>query len=133
MKNLVVYYSKTGHTRNAAEKVIASLNCDKDEITYDAASKAVTASRNPANYDRVIVCCPIHAFNLPQPVALYLTINKDKIKSYSLLVTCRLGGLKSCVANATRILGKKPLASLKINANAIPAGKYDVRPIIQSS
>jgi hypothetical protein len=132
MKTLAVYYSKTGYTRNAAEKVIASLNCDKDEIKFDSTTKTVTASRDPGNYDRVIICCPIHAFNLPEPVALYLSMNKEKIKRYSLLVTCRIGGLMFCVGAATRILGKKPDASLKINARVIPSGKYDVRSLVKS-
>ena len=48
-KTLIAYFSKTGNTRQIAEKARDSIKCDIDEIAYDSQTKKIVWSRNPAD------------------------------------------------------------------------------------
>ncbi len=130
MKTLIAYYSKTGHTRQVAEKVQSALSCDLDEIQYNEQAHSVSSKLNPADYDRVILLCPIWAFHLPEPMTLYLRKQKEKIKSYRLAVTCDLFGLYGCVSGCKKILKKAPEAAVKIKSKAVLDGTYSIAEII---
>lgn len=127
MSTLITYFSKTGNSKNVALRLAEELGATLDEIAFD--EKAHTISDNaesPAEYNRVVLVCPIWAFNLPEPMSLYLKRHKDAIKQYSLIVTCSLGGLRGCVRGSTRILGHAPDQALKLKAKAVKSGSYSL-------
>lgn len=126
MKTLIAYYSKTGNTRKVAEAVKAARSCDMDEIKYDEEAHTVESEMNPADYDRVILMCPIWAFSLPEPMALYLERHKSEIRQYQLAVTCGLMGLRGCISGCKRILGVPPESAVKVRAKHIPGGAYSI-------
>ena len=130
MKTLVVYYSKSGNTRKVAEKVHAAIPCDVDEIQYNEKSHTATGKLNPANYDRVILMCPIWGFKLAEPMKVYLNQQKANIKRYRLAVTCGSMGLRGCISNCKKILGKAPETAVKIRAKTIPEGTYSISEIV---
>jgi len=130
MKTLIVYYSKSGNTRKVAEKVRTALSCDLDEIQYDQAAHAISSKLNPADYDRVILMCPIWGFRLSEPMALYLNQKKANINRCRLAVTCGSMGLRSCVSNCEKILGKSPETAVKITAKTIANDTFSIAEII---
>ena len=131
MKTLVVYYSKSGNTRAVAEKVQSALSCDVDEIRYQPKEHRVSSDLNPADYDLVILMCPIWAFRLSEPMALYLQQQKASIKRYRLAVTCGGFGLRGCVSDCKKILHTLPETTVKIKQKAIQDGTYSIDDMIK--
>ena len=92
MKSLVVYYSRTGNTKFAAQEIAAELGGDLEEIVdlqsrggtmgwltagRDATRSKLTEiaepKRNPADYDLVVVGTPIWAWSPSAAVRTYLS------------------------------------------------------------
>ncbi len=91
MKTLVVYYSRTGSTKNAAEHIAKQLGADLDELIdsknrmglwgwlmagRDALRKYTTTlmdiKKNPADYDLVIIGTPIWAGTITPAIRTYV-------------------------------------------------------------
>jgi flavodoxin len=98
MKTLVVYYTRTGNSKFAAEMIAAELGADIEEVIdlkkrqgrlaymscgRDAMSGKGTeiapTERNPAEYDLIILVQPVWAFS-PTP-AIRTYINKNDLAS----------------------------------------------------
>ncbi len=103
---LVVYYSRSGSTRNAAEKLAEYLDCDLAEIISKKSFKGpfgwlaggrlamkeepvgiIEPDKKPEDYDTVIVCGPVWGSNIAPPIRAYLLNNKTKFKNISYLLT----------------------------------------------
>lgn len=90
MRRLVVYFSRTGHSRAIAESLSKALDADVSEIVdlkkrtgpfsffqcaFDARQNKVSEiklDRNPADYDEVIVVSPIWGGMLPPAINAYV-------------------------------------------------------------
>ncbi|HLN45443.1 MAG TPA: flavodoxin [Candidatus Sulfotelmatobacter sp.] len=91
MKTLVVYYTRTGNSRFAAETIAAELGADVEEVVdlknrqgalaymscgRDAMSAKETeiaeTKRNPADYDLIIVVQPVWAWSPTPAIRTYL-------------------------------------------------------------
>jgi flavodoxin len=91
MKSLVVYYSRTGKTKFVAETIAAELGSDIEEIvdlksrdgkmgwmsaTQDASrgkeTQIAPTTKNPNNYDMLIIGTPVWAFTLTPAIKTYL-------------------------------------------------------------
>jgi hypothetical protein len=129
MKTLAVCYSKTGNTKTVAGAVVKKLGCDLDVLQYDEKTKMVTPSRDPAEYDRVVLLSPVWAFSLSEPMKLYLDAHSRGIKAYSLIVTCGLFGLGGCVGHCKKVIGRPPEKALKIKAKAVKQGSFSLSDI----
>ena len=130
MKTLIVYYSKSGNTRILAQKVQSALLCDLDEITYNNKEHKINNYLNPAHYGLVILMCPIWAFRLPEPMALYLRQQKASIGHYRLAVTCGGFGLRGCISGCQKILKARPETAVKIKQKDIKRDTYSIDDII---
>jgi len=126
MKELVVYYSKTGTTKKVADAVISGKECDFDELRYDEKAKTVSQAHDPSEYERVILLAPVWAFSLAEPMKLYLAKNKSKIKRYNLVVTCGAFGLRGCVNNCKKAIGRPPENALVFKAKNVKQGDFDI-------
>ena len=131
MKTLIVCYSKSGNTRTVAEKIHSELLSDLDVIQYNQKERTVSSKLNPADYDLVILMCPIWAFRLSEPMTLYLQQQKAYIKRYRLAVTCGGFGLRGCVSDCKKILNSLPEIGIKIKQKAIKKGTYNIDDIIR--
>ncbi|MFW6135019.1 MAG: flavodoxin family protein [Elusimicrobiota bacterium] len=99
-KVLVVYYSKTGHTRKIAQDIAKQLDADLEEISdqktrtglvgfvlggRDALTGKETSisemEKNPAEYDLVIFGSPIWAGNITPAIRTYINQYGDSIRS----------------------------------------------------
>ena len=125
MKILVVFYSKSGHTKKVAENLAKSLKADMDEIVdlkdrsgikscilggRDGMKGSLTeikTKKNPANYDLVILGTPIWAGNSTPAARTYVTKFKNKIKKLVIFVTADNSGPEKTVEVIEEIWGKK--------------------------
>lgn len=140
-KCLVVFFSRTGTTKKLAEAISIVMRCDIDEIKEakprtgllgyirsgrEAAMGSIVEienSKNPANYEVVIIGSPIWSSNVSSPVRSYLHKHKKSIKKAAFFCTC---GTKHGRAFETmqRISGKKPLATLCLLSGEVYMGGY---------
>ena len=131
MNTLVVYYSKTGNTKKIADIVINELDgCDCATLTFDEKAKTIEGAADPSGYERVILLSPVWAFSLAEPMKLYLKEFGKSVQSYSLIVTCGMVGLRGCVGNCVKAIGKQPLGSMKIKTRQLKTGKFDIKPML---
>jgi flavodoxin len=132
MRALVVYYSRTGTTREVAERISTLLGGEIEEIHdtvkrsgmigwlkagRDAGSRKLTTletvKTNPATYDIVLIGTPIWNHTLSTPVRTYISQYKGSFKKVAFF--CTAGGTKDSPFDEMELLcGKKPVATLKL-------------------
>ncbi len=127
---LIVYYSRTGSTRNAAEKLAQYLDCDLEEIIskkkfrgplgwisgVKLAMKEISVdiiepAKKPQDYKLIVVCSPVWASNMTPPVRTYLYKNKDKFNKISYLLTFKGGGHEKTLEKMS-VAGGNPVKSV---------------------
>ncbi|MDX9690902.1 MAG: flavodoxin domain-containing protein [Acholeplasmataceae bacterium] len=93
MKELIVFYSKTGNTRSIAERIKKVLTCETDEIkalSDDPNQTYVELTHAPDlnHYPHIIFGSPVHGFTLPKVTKAYLDgLNDLDGKTFDLFVT----------------------------------------------
>lgn len=129
MKTLVVFYSRSGHSRQMAQLIASGLNADIDEIIdqrdrsgikgwiiagRDAMKEYLTevkTTKNPSDYDLVIVGTPVWAGNSTPAVRTYVNQFKNQIKKVALFTTSGGATPEKTVAFLEKGLGQKSIAS----------------------
>jgi len=143
-KILIVFYSRTGTTKKIAEKLAQKLNSDIEEIKskknylgpigYLAAGREATLkkparieppTKNPANYDLVILGTPIWSFNISSPIRAYLENNKSQIKNAAFFCTMGGSGDIRSFAEMTKISGQTPEATLTFLTKEVVANQTE--------
>jgi flavodoxin len=133
MKTLIVYYSRTGTTKKAAEAIAKTLKAGIEEIVdmkkrsgwqnylssgRDALRKKLTEIRpiknNPKNYDMIILGTPIWAGRMAPAVRTYISQNKKAFKRVAFFCTMGGSGDKSAFKDMQESAGKKPEATLTL-------------------
>lgn len=143
-KILIVYYSRTGKTKNAAEKLNEELDCDIEEI-YDRVSRkgilgfiksghdatkgkmtAITGEiKDVSVYETIIICTPIWAGHVSSAIRTYIMLNKDKLKNVAFLST-GAGSNASAVFNDMQELCQlEPVTKVLISGKDIKEGKME--------
>ena len=139
MKILVVFYSRDGHTKRAAEIIAESLNADIDKIEdkksrkgiigflragYDATRGKTTDinfSKKPADYDVIILGGPVWNGRITPAVRTYLLKNKESIKKSVFFVTCA-GREGKCLSQMREIYNGEILAEKVVSRRKIEEG-----------
>jgi len=133
-KTLVVFYSRTGITRDVARKISDYLACDIEEIVdktnrsgifgylksgYHAMRKKLTnietPSKNPSDYDFVIIGTPVWAYAIPPAIRTYLKANAQDIKKSALFCTMGGSGSERTFAQMRELIGEVPLGTLALS------------------
>ncbi len=141
MQALVVYFSRTGHTKKIGDEIAKALPGDVEEIVdtenragpigwlksgREASGKKLAkiqpVKKDPANYDIVVIGTPIWASNMSSPVRTYLTENKAKFKNVAFFCTEGSKGAETAFAEMGEIAGKKPKATLTIAMADLKSG-----------
>ena len=143
MKALVVFYSKTGITKEIAVHISEELDCDIEEI-FDVKSrkgilgyikssiesafrktpKIKETKVDPSDYDLVIIGTPVWAGNMASPVRTYLSNNNDKLNRVAFFCTMRSRGSKRTFLEMERLSEFNPLACLALTDKEIKQEKH---------
>ncbi|MEA2036667.1 MAG: flavodoxin [Nanoarchaeota archaeon] len=143
MKCLVVYYSRTGVTKEVGDKIANSLGCDVEEVKSAKNRKGVIGyllsgkeamKKTPANiekvkkdsasYDMVIVGTPVWAWNMSSPIRMYLRVNKDRIKKVAFFCTQGGSGAEKTFLEMGKIIGSNPVATLDLKTVEVKKEDY---------
>jgi flavodoxin len=139
-KTLVVYYSRGGTTRAAAEELARALGgADLEEIrdTADRSgwrgyllsfreavhrSTVVLASlgREVSDYDLVVVGTPVWVSAVSSPVRSYLNAHVGEFRRIAFFLTHGGTGRDKVFAQMTRLAGRQPEAVLAIRETEMP-------------
>lgn len=140
---LVVYYSRTGNTRQLAEAIRAGLGADGEEIIdtksrrgpmgsvlagKDAMLKRPTSieepQKDPAAYDLVVVGTPVWAGTMCSAVRTYLARQKDRLPKVAFFLTTMRSGTERTFAGMAELTGTTPVATLGVLAKDMKAGRH---------
>lgn len=144
MKRLIVFYSRTGNTKQVAQALAKSLKADLDEVKdlkdrsgflgyfiagYDAFRKKVTeitSKKDPSKYDLILIGTPVWGGMVIPALRTYLEKNKDKIKNKKFAFFCTMGGsgAEKDFNNLSVLINKKPLATLAILEREVKANIF---------
>ena len=143
MKTLVVFYSKTGITKEVAVHISEELDCDIEEIFDVKSRKGIlgyiksgieSAFRktpeikktevDPSDYDTIIIGTPVWAENMASPVRTYLFRNNDKLNRVAFFCTMGSRGSKKTFLEMERLSEFNPLACLVLTGNEIKQEKH---------
>ncbi len=143
-KALVVYYSRTGHTRSVAMELAARCEADVEEIR-DAVTKRTgvfgylrcgrealgkqippiePATATPANYDVVILGTPVWAGHIASPVRSYLQAHAAETRHIAMFCTQGGNGGTKVMAEIAELCGKHALATLVLNERDVTRARY---------
>jgi flavodoxin len=143
LKILIVYYSRTGNTRQIAEKLSKKLNADIEKIKsvdfsgfwgyllgiFDIIFRKkpqIEFSKNPKEYDLVILGSPIWGETFSSPVRHYLTKNKDKIKKIAFFCSRGGGEIKKAITEINNLVGP-PISVLNVLAKEVKEDNYKAK------
>jgi flavodoxin len=143
MKTLIVYHSRTGHTRRVAQALAKRLGADLEEITvlqpHDGAfgyaqcaleamtmlTPAIHASHHdPAQYELVVIGTPVWFWSLASPVRSWVIQHQGQhqgARPQQVAFFCTMGGSGSLRAFATleTLIGKRPVATLALTEREV--------------
>lgn len=132
MNTLVIYYSRSGKTRQAAEKVAEVLRARLEAIedldnrkgawgflkSGAEASRSLPANiaalnNDPAQYDLVVLCTPVWAGRMSSPMRTVLNQYGSKMRRTAYLITRAASGkeFREAFAGMTELVGKQPVAA----------------------
>ncbi len=133
MKTLVVYYSRTGTTKKAAEIAAKELNADIEEIVDDikrrgiwgyiksgshAIRKKLTKieklEKDAKDYDLIIIGSPVWANNMPPAIRTYLKNNNLENKKVAILITYGGSGEKSTAEEIKKLIKAEFIGEIMI-------------------
>ena len=133
MKVLIVYYSRSGKTRNIAEVIAEKLGAELEEIADHRNRKGLLgffASGNeahlkrvipierlknePAKYDLIIVGTPIWAGNLSTPIRSFLMEHRGQITKLAFYTICLGSDPQNIILEVEEIIGQKPIGLMNI-------------------
>lgn len=131
LRVLVVYYSRTGYTREVATTIANRLGADVEEIrdvrsrrgifgywrSAREALKRVSAGIEPAvhvprDYDIVALGTPVWAGHLCSPMRAYLAARGSELPRVAFFCTQGGSGAPKVLAEMAELTGKTPIATL---------------------
>jgi len=140
---LVASYSWTGNTAKVAKLIAETLSADFEDIreveprgglfgfpTAIIASllkrspSIVKSTKNVADYDVVILGCPVWASNMAAPMRSYIMRENRGIKQVAMFCTLGGSGGKATLENMAALCGHPSLANLMVDRTVIASGAW---------
>lgn len=140
MGALVVYFSRSGHTRLVAHEVARQCGAELDEIRevslhpgtwghWRAAWHVLTQAeppiqpcgKDPSRYDTVIIGTPIWIGQPAPAVRSYLRQHAHHLKRVAFFYTEGGSGERKAFGELARLCGKTPVATLAVTDKQLPA------------
>ncbi|MBO3833165.1 MAG: hypothetical protein FGF51_07290 [Candidatus Brockarchaeota archaeon] len=142
MKQLVVYYSRTGTTRRVAQAIAEVLKCDVEEIRdlknragvlgwlssgMDATLKRLTKIEKPEKppelYELVIIGTSVWNSTVSTPIRTYIVEYRDRFKQVAFFCT-QYGSKSDVLKEMEALCGRKPVATLMLRRRQVETGEY---------
>lgn len=142
-KILVVYFSRSGYTREIAEAIAAALRADIECVRefkgrlgilgyLRSAREALqqrtvpirTPARNPSDYDLVIIGTPVWASNICSPVREYIRTQQSSLERVALFCTQGGSGALKVLGRMAELCRHRPVATLIVNDDEITRHQY---------
>jgi len=128
---LVVYFSRTGHTRTVAKQIAERLDADLEEI-HDPTNRSgifgyqrsgfqaffrrlppiAAAIHDPHQYDMVVIGTPVWNMSLSSPVRAYLRRYRAVLPKVGFFCTCGGAGFGRAFAQMSKECGQPPVATM---------------------
>jgi flavodoxin len=131
---LVVYCSRSGHTRSIARRIAEGCGADIEEITDVAARDGLAGALRsaveavlgieaaihpvrhpPKGYDLVVVGTPVWCWNVASPVRGYLTAYGAGLHRVALFCTFGGSGQDKVLGDLQRLCGRASVATLALS------------------
>jgi len=143
-KVLVVYYSRAGTTGKIAKEIAGRLGADIEEIVDKKNRKGIIGwlsaardsragnlteikkpQREPSLYDLVVIGTPVWSGTISTPIRTYITEYRGSFRDFALFCTHSQAKDNKALGDMETIIGKKPLASLKLRRKEqVETGEY---------
>jgi flavodoxin len=143
MKVLVIFYSRTGHTRKVAQAISDALACDIEEIIdtkwrsgpigfirsgREAMKKSLTTLKDIqsdlSQYDMVIIGTPVWGGNISTPVRTFIHENKDQLKKVAFFSTQGGEDAGNIFVEMEEMCGNPPVSVLSIQSKKVDKPAY---------
>lgn len=143
MNALVVYFSRSGHTRQVAKEIAQQCGADLEEIREPDAREGawgywrsgwqvltraeppvLPMVRDPAAYDTVVIGTPIWISHPAPPVRTWVKRNAPRFKQVAFFCTEGGSGDRNAFAELSELCGKKPVATLAVTEKQLPADQH---------
>jgi flavodoxin len=143
MKSLVVFYSRTGTTKQIGEALAQLLGCDSEELVdtkkrsgplgwlsagRDATQKKLTTlaeiKHDPALYDLVILGTPVWAGTVSSAIRTYISANKSKFKRVAFFYTQGGTKHKQLFDEMEALCEQRPVDTLAVSQKEVKKGAY---------
>lgn len=146
MKNLVVYYSRTGNTEKIADEITGKTDADIQKIVdrknrmgvwgfitgaFDALLSRETSIRElscrPSEYDMIIIGTPIWAGKITPAVRTFINRFKNSLEKIAVFTTAGKEDCSNVKKEIEELTGKKTLSSLSILEEDIKNDNYSTK------
>lgn len=143
---LVVYFSRSGHTRQLAEALASALSADIEPIgedgerggilqylrsAWEALNAKPVAIRPSAkvvgDYDAVVLGTPVWASRMSSPMRAYIAAHASEFRQIALFCTLGGSGAEKTMRGMSELCGKQPLATLAVTEGELRSGKWKDR------
>lgn len=133
MKVLVVYYSRSGHTKNVAQEIARRAGADLEAIRekrgrrglwgylvstwqslWREAPPILPTQKDPSRYDLVVIGSPVWDWGLAPPVRSYAVQQAPRFRQVAFFCTEGGSGHERVFEELRRVCGKKPVATLAV-------------------
>jgi flavodoxin len=135
---LVVYFSRTGMTRQAAEEIAAACGSELAPILeksdrsgikgylrsgYQAVTKKrpeiLPSNRDPGDYELLVLGTPVWASSVSAPVRSYIVQNAGHFNKIAVFCTMMGSGGEKALDEIAALAGKVPIARLTLTDEEI--------------
>lgn len=143
MKTLVVYYSRSGNTREVAQEISSVIESDIEEIIdtkswsgtmgflragKDAAGHKLTILKDikndPGDYDLLIIGTPIWGGNISVPVRTYIAQNSSQFNKVAFFCTAKGSDFIKVFDDMADLSNLVPMATIGITEREVKNVSY---------
>jgi flavodoxin len=146
MKTLIVYFSRTGRTRQIAQAIASRLSADIEcvpdvgnrsgiwgyirslrEAMQQRVINIGAPNKNPSDYDLIILGTPVWAHNMCSPLRSYITAQKERFRAIAVLCTQGGSGASKVVGDIATLCGRTPVGTLVLNEREIEKDQFTAK------
>ncbi|NWH09480.1 MAG: flavodoxin [Alphaproteobacteria bacterium] len=145
-KVLVVYYSRTGHTRQIAEAIASACGGDLEAILeprsrmgvfgfirsvieslWESVAEIAPSKKSPGDYDLVILGTPVWAGNMSSPMRAYIRRYRERLPRVAFFCSLIGANPDKALPKMAAACGKDAAATLEVRESELQAGAHTAK------